>query len=479
MYDIIIIGAGVTGCAVARFLSRYKAKVCVVERCEDVCCGTSKANSAIVHAGFDAEHGTLMAKMNLQGNLMMPQLAKDLDFAFIQNGSLVVCMSEEDLPRLQKLYENGVANGVQQLEIVDSRRLHELEPNVAAEAVAALWAPTGGIVCPFGYTIALAENAYANGVEFRFNTEVKGLSRNENGWAVQTDKGVLDTRYVVNAAGLYSDVFHNMVSAKKIHITPRRGDYFLLDKTTGGFVKHTIFPQPTKLGKGILVAPTIHGNTLVGPTAIDIEDKEAVATTQEGFDEILKKSSMYVSNAPVRQVITSFAGLRAHEDNHEFILGEPEDAPFFFDCAGIESPGLTSSPAIGEYMGEMISSKFGFEKKENWIAGRKDVLKPSELSLEERNELIKKEPAYGRIICRCESITEGEILDAIHRPLGARSLDGVKRRTRAGMGRCQAGFCSPRVMEILQRELGIPLEEVRKNDAGSYLVLEKTKGGKA
>ena len=242
---------------------------------------------------------------------------------------------------------------------------------------------------------------------------------------------------------------------------------------------HTIFPQPTKLGKGILVAPTIHGNTLVGPTAIDIEDKEAVATTQEGFDEILQKSSMYVTNAPVRQVITSFAGLRAHEDNHEFILGEPEDAPFFFDCAGIESPGLTSSPAIGEYMGEMISSKFGFEKKENWIAGRKDVLKPSELSLEERNELIKKEPAYGRIICRCESITEGEILDAIHRPLGARSLDGVKRRTRAGMGRCQAGFCSPRVMEILQRELNIPLEEVRKNDAGSYLVLEKTKGGKA
>ena len=200
MYDIIIIGAGVTGCAVARFLSRYQAKVCVVERCEDVCCGTSKANSAIVHAGFDAEHGTLMAKMNLQGNLMMPQLAKDLDFAFIQNGSLVVCMSEDDLPRLQKLYENGVANGVEQLEIVDSKRLHELEPNVSPDAVAALWAPTGGIVCPFGYTIALAENANANGVEFKFNTEVKGLSRNENGWAVQTNNGILDTRYVVNAA---------------------------------------------------------------------------------------------------------------------------------------------------------------------------------------------------------------------------------------------------------------------------------------
>ena len=266
-----------------------------------------------------------------------------------------------------------------------------------------------------------------------------------------------------------------MVSEKKIHITPRRGDYFLLDKTTGGFVKHTIFPQPTKYGKGILVAPTIHGNTLVGPTAIDIDDKEDVATRQGGFDEILAKSSMYVDNVPVRQVITSFAGLRAHEDNHEFILGEVEDAPGFIDCAGIESPGLTSSPAIGEYIGGMIRDKMGLENKESWISTRKDVLNPQHLSLEERNELIKKEPAYGRIICRCESVTEGEILDAIHRPLGARSLDAVKRRTRAGMGRCQAGFCSPRVMEILQRELGLKMEDIHKNDSGSWLVLERTK----
>ena len=280
---------------------------------------------------------------------------------------------------------------------------------------------------------------------------------------------------MVNAAGLYSDYFHNMVSEKKIHITPRRGDYFLLDKTTGGFVKHTIFPQPTKYGKGILVAPTIHGNTLVGPTAIDIDDKEDIATRQGGFDEILAKSSMYVDNVPVRQVITSFAGLRAHEDNHEFILGEVEDAPGFIDCAGIESPGLTSSPAIGEYIGGMIRDKMDLQAKESWISTRKDVLNPQHLSLEERNELIKKEPAYGRIICRCESVTEGEILDAIHRPLGARSLDAVKRRTRAGMGRCQAGFCSPRVMEILQRELGLKMEDIHKNDSGSWLVLERTK----
>ena len=470
MYDIIIIGAGVTGCAVARFLSRYKAKVCVVERCEDVCCGTSKANSAIVHAGFDAEHGTLMAKMNLQGNLMMPQLAKDLDFSFIQNGSLVVCMSEEDLPRLQKLYENGVANGVEQLEIIDAKRLHELEPNVSANAVAALWAPTGGIVCPFGYTIALAENANANGVEFKFNTEVKSLSRNADGWAVQTNNGILDTRYVVNAAGLYSDVFHNMVSAKKIHITPRRGDYCLLDRTTGDFVKHTIFQLPGKLGKGVLVSPTVHGNTIVGPTAVDIEDREGVNTTAAGLDDLISKAGTTVDGLPIRQVITSFAGLRAHEDHHEFVLGEVEDAPQFIDCAGIESPGLTSAPAIGVYTADLLRDLMGLEPNPDFIPTRKGILDPKTLSAEEYTELIKRDPTYAQVICRCETVTEGEIIDAIRRPLGAKSLDGVKRRTRAGMGRCQAGFCSPRVMEILARELGVDQSEITKSGGDSKLI---------
>lgn len=267
-----------------------------------------------------------------------------------------------------------------------------------------------------------------------------------------------------------------MVSAKKIHITPRRGDYCLLDKQVGNWVSHTIFPQPTKLGKGVLVSPTIHGNLIVGPTAIDIENKEGTNTTQAGIDDLIAKASDHVRNLPIRQVITSFAGLRAHEDHHEFIIGEVEDAPHFIDCAGIESPGLTSSPAIGEYVGQMMEEKMHLEKKEHWIAKRKGILNPAKLSIEERNELIKKNPAYGRIICRCESISEGEILDAIHRPLGARSLDGVKRRTRAGMGRCQAGFCSPRTMEILHRELGIPYEKLTKSGGDSKLVLEKTKG---
>ncbi len=471
MYDIIIIGAGVTGCSVARFLSRYKARVLVLEKAEDVCCGTSKSNSAIVHAGFDAAAGSLMAKMNVAGNLMFPDLAKELDFEFIKNGSLVVCMSEEDMPRLQALYENGLKNGVKRLEIIDRQRLREMEPNISPDAVAALWAPTAGIVCPFGLTTALAENANTNGVEFRFNTEVTAITPKDGGWIVQTRKGAIDTKCVVNAAGLYSDAFHNMVSAKKIHITPRRGDYCLLDRTTGSFVKHTIFQLPGKYGKGVLVSPTVHGNIIVGPTAIDIEDKEGTNTTAAGLNELIEKAGDTVNGLPIRQVITSFAGLRAHESGHEFIIGEVEDAPGFIDCAGIESPGLVSSPAIGLTVADMLRDKMDLQPNEAFCGKRTGILNPSKLSREERVELIRKNPAYGRIICRCESVSEGEILDAIHRPLGARSLDAVKRRTRAGMGRCQAGFCSPRTMEILARELHVDQSEITKCGGDSRLIV--------
>ncbi len=477
IYDVIIIGAGVTGSAVARELSKYNTNVCVIEKGEDVCSGTSKANSAIIHAGYDCQPGSVMAKMNVRGNAMMGDLAKDLDIPFERNGSLVICIYEEEFGGIKELYERGLKNGVPDLKILNHDECLAIEPNVTDKVVGALYAPTAGIICPFKLNIALAENANVNGVDFRFNTEAEDLKCDENGiWHIRTNNGEYLTRYVVNAAGVYADKFHNMVSNNKIHIRPRRGDYLLLDKTTGGFVKHTIFPQPTKFGKGILVAPTIHGNTLAGPTAIDLDDKEAISTTQDGLDQVIEKATMSVKNLPLRQVITSFAGLRAHEDNHEFILGEVEDAPHFIDCAGIESPGLSSCPAIGEYIGNLLRDKMGLEEKEHWISTRKDVVATADLSIEERNELIKKNPAYGTIICRCESITEGEILDAIHRPLGARSLDGVKRRTRAGMGRCQAGFCSPRVMEILHRELGIPMEQIKKNDIGSEIVLERTKG---
>lgn len=471
MYDVIIIGAGVTGCAVARYLSRYQGSALVLERAEDVCCGTSKANSAIIHAGFDAAHGSLMAKMNVQGSRMLPELAKELDFPFRRNSSLVVCMSEEDMPRLRALYENGVKNGVEGLEIVDAQRLHELEPNVSKNAVAALWAPTGGIVCPFNMTIALAENANANGVDFRFNTKVTGFTRGEEGWTVHTEQGDFQTRYVVNAAGVYADVLHNMVSARKLHITPRRGDYCLLDRQVGGFVSHTVFQLPGKLGKGVLVSPTVHGNIIVGPTAIDIEDRDGTNTTAAGLEELIAKAGISVDNLPIRQTITSFAGLRAHEDHHEFVIGEAEDAPGFVDCAGIESPGLTSAPAIGLTVAELLREKLGLREKEDFIATRKGLLDPKSLTKEAYQALIRENPAYGQIICRCEQVTEGEIIDAIRRPLGARSLDGVKRRTRAGMGRCQAGFCSPRVMEILARELGVSQAEITKCGGASRLIV--------
>ena len=470
-YEVIIIGAGVSGCAIARELSRYEVKCLVLDKEEDVCCGTSKANSAIIHAGYDAANGTMMAKMNVEGNAMMTKLAEDLDIPFKRNGSLVLCFNEEDMPGLQKLYDNGIANGVPNLQILKKEDILAMEPNVSDDVYAALYAPTGGIVCPFHLNMALAENACANGVEFRFDTEVLSIQKAEQGFVVKTNQGEITADYVINAAGVYADKFHNMVSEKKIHITPRRGEYLLLDKTAGSHVKKTIFSLPSKLGKGVLVTPTVHGNLLVGPTATDIEDKEGICTSAEGLNTVITKAGINVKNLPLRQVITSFAGLRAHEDNHEFILGEVEDAPGFIDCAGIESPGLSSCPAIGKYIAELMKEKMNLKEKENFIETRKGILNPAELSLEERNQLVKENPAYGNMICRCEMITEGEIIDAVKRPLGAKSLDGVKRRTRAGMGRCQGGFCSPRVMEIIARERGIDITEVTKSGGKSKLIV--------
>lgn len=475
MYDVIIIGAGVSGSAVARELSRYKIKVGVLEKEEDVCCGTSKANSGIVHAGYDAAEGSLMAKLNVRGNEMMEALARDLDIPFKRTGSLVICLHEEDRPQLQVLYERGGRNGVPGLRILEREELKDMEPNISDEACAALYAPTAGIICPFELNIAMAENAAMNGVEFRFNTEVQDLKPTEKGWEIHTSQGVCETRYVVNAAGVYADVFHNIVSKNKIHITPRRGDYCLLDKSAGSHVGRTIFALPGKYGKGVLITPTVHGNLLVGPTAVDIEDKEGTNTTKEGLDEIIKKAGMNIKNLPMKQVITSFAGLRAHEDGHEFLIGEVEDARGFIDCAGIESPGLTSSPAIGEMVGNLLRDKMNLEEKEDFISIRKGVLNPDTLDREQRNLLIQEKPEYGNIVCRCEMITEGEIIDAIQRPLGARSLDGVKKRTRVGMGRCQTGFCSPKTMEILARELHIPISEVTKSGGDSGIIRGRNK----
>lgn len=475
MYDIAIIGAGVTGCAIARELSRYEARICVVERCSDVCEGTSKANSAIVHAGYDAPAGSVKARMNVAGNERMEALCRELDVPFRRIGSLVICMEEERLPELQALYDRGMANGVQGLQILDRVQTLELEPGLSDEVRGALFAPSAGIVCPFELTIALAENAAENGVEFRLNAEVTGIVREENGYRIRTEKGDMNARMVVNAAGVYADALHNMVSSQKIHITPRRGEYCLLDSAEGELVKHTIFPLPAKSGKGILVTPTVHGNILLGPTAVDIEEKEGTNTTREGLETVLDSAARYVKKLPPGKVITSFAGLRACEDGHEFLLGEVEGAPGFFDAAGIESPGLTSAPAIGEFMAELLQRRGGWEQKKAFTARRQGIRRFVEQGPEEQQRMLKENPAYGTIVCRCEKVTEGEILDAIRRPLGAVTLDGIKRRTRAGMGRCQSGFCSPRVMEILASELHADLGEITKCGGNSRMTAGRTR----
>lgn len=476
MYDVIIIGAGVCGSAAARELSRYNCKVCVIEKEADVCCGTSKANSGIVHAGYDAKNGSLMARLNVEGNKMMESLSKELDFLYKNTGSLVVCTKESDIERLEALKENGIRNGVENLSVItDREKLFEMEPNLADDVVAALYAPTAGIVCPFNLNIALAENAYTNGVEFFLNTKVEEIKKDGEMWKVETSEGVFEGKCVVNAAGVYADVFHNMVSEEKIHIQARKGEYYLLDKRVSDHVSRTIFALPGKYGKGVLVSPTVEGNLIVGPTAYDIEDKEGIDITQDGLNQVKTKAALSVKNVPLNQVITTFAGLRAHEDGGEFIIGEVKDAEGFFDCAGIESPGLSSCPAIGKYLSGLISEKLGLDENPGFVAERKGITRIEELSNEEYSNLIKENPEYGNIICRCETVSEGQIMEAINRPLGAKTMDGIKRRTRAGAGRCQAGFCSPKVLDIIARETGMSVFEVTKNGKGSELLTGYTK----
>ena len=481
MYDVVIIGAGVVGCAIARELSKYQVNACVIEREEDVCNGTSKANSAIIHGGFDATCGSLKAKLNVRGNALMDTLAKELDIPFRRNGSLVVCTKDQNPDELTALLEKGKKNNVPGLRILNREELLPMEPNLSDDVTCALYSPTAGIVCPFHMTMAFAENAYTNGVAFFLNTQVDHIEKKEHGYLLRTThldthtSETFETAVVINAAGVYADVINNMVSEKKLHITARKGEYCLLDKDAGAHVTHTIFQLPSKMGKGVLVTPTIHGNLLVGPTAVDVADKEAVNTTGAGLDSLGITASRSVKNIPMRQVITSFAGLRAHEDGNDFVIGEAPDAKGFINAAGIESPGLSSAPAIGEMVASMAAELLSLKENPNFIRERKGILRPETLSTEERNKLIKEHPEYGTIICRCESITEGEIIDAIHRVPGARSIDGVKRRTRAGMGRCQGGFCSPRVIEILSRELGIPMEEVTKAGGNSKIIVGTNK----
>jgi len=466
--DVIVIGAGVVGCATARELSRYNLNVMVLEAGSDVAEGASKSNSAIVHAGFDAKPGTNKAKFNVLGNRMFEGVCRELKVPFRRNGSLVLAFGAEEEKALAELATKAARNGVP-VEIIGQEELRRREKNVSGEATAALWAPTGGICCPYELTFRYAENAAANGATFAFDAkvvEVKVRGEGE-GWRVICEDGrVFEARAVVNCAGMHSDEINNLVSATKYNIEARRGEYLMLDKDEDGTFEATMFQVPSKMGKGILVSPTVDGTVIVGPTAEDIPDKEDKATTYEGLEKVKAGARRTYPNLPLGKVITEFSGLRAHETTvGDFILGEAPDAPGFFNAVGVESPGLTSAPAIGVWLAEAVATKLGASRKNPSLIS-KDVSwwpKTREMSPEALAELVQSDPSFGRVICRCEEVTEGEIRAAIRARVGARTLDGIKRRTRSGMGRCQGGFCTPRLIEILGSELGLPPEAFLKS----------------
>ncbi len=475
-YDVAVIGAGVVGSLITRELSKYNIKVALLERCNDCAMGATKANSAIVHAGFDAMPGTLKAKLNVRGVELMKKVCGELNVPLKNNGALVVAFSEDEIPHLEELKKRGEKNGVPDLRVVGKEELAELEPNIGETAVGALVAPTSSIVCPYELTIAAVENAVTNGAQFLRNCEVTGIDYSDGEFKLSTSLGEITAEYVINAAGVHSGEIASLIGDESIEIVVRHGDYYLLDKSQGTLVSRTIFQCPTKMGKGVLVSPTVDGNLIVGPSADDIEDGDDVATTTVGLNKIYNSAIKSVPAVSLRNAITSFSGNRAHPTTDDFIIGSSKVNEKFINAAGIESPGLSSAPAIAEMVEGIINElSGGFEKKGDFNPIRPEPVRFRNMTTEERAKLIEKNKAYGRIICRCETITEGEILDAIHAPAGARDVDGVKRRTRAGMGRCQGGFCGSKVVEILARELGTEMNEITKFGGQSKIMFDRTK----
>ena len=473
MYDVVIIGCGIVGAATAFELSKYRLKVGIVERENDVACGTTKANSAIIHAGYDPVPGTLMARLNVRGAALARELCAALDVPYLPCGSLVLGFSPEDQAHLEELYRRGVANGVPDLALLTGDEARAMEPNLSPAVTAALHAPTAAICSPWEYGLALAETAVRNGAELQLETAVTGLTPTEEGWRVETNRGVLEARYVVNAAGLDAQAIHEMAAPPSFAIHPSRGQYFLLDKSEGGRVGRVIFQCPNEKGKGVLVSPTVHGNLIVGPDAEPVEGDDT-STTSAGLVFVRETALRSVPSVDFRTSIRNFAGVRASTGAKDFII--ELSAPHFLDLAGICSPGLSAAPAIGEYAVELLGQAgLALERKADFQASRKRI-RLREMSPEEKAKLVAEHPAYGRVICRCETVTEGEILDALAGPIPPRSVDGVKRRAGAGLGRCQGGFCGPRVVELLAREQHRSPGDIPQERAGSWLLVRETKG---
>ena len=473
MFDVVVIGAGVVGGLVARELSRYELSVCILEKCSDVALGATRANSAIVHAGYDAKEGSLKAKLNVQGSKMMESVAEELGVKYKRNGSLVVGFNEEDRQTLLGLLERGTKNGVEGLRVIDREEILSLEPNIGAGVTVALHAPTGAIICPYELCMAAVGNAMDNGVSLKLDFDVKKIEKLNTGYRITSKNDTVEAKFVINCAGVFSDEIAKLAGDDSFTVNPRRGEYMLLDRECGELVSHTIFRCPSKMGKGILVSPTVDGNLILGPTAEDIEDKEDTKTTAEGLAKVRAQAGEQVSGINFGKVITSFTGLRSTGSTGDFVINERDG---FINCAGIESPGLSSSPAIATYVADILRGA-GLEMKEkaDFNGRRRPAHYYKELTLDEKNEIIKEHPEFAHVICRCETVTEGEILEAIRTNPKPRDVDGVKRRTRASMGRCQGGFCTPYIIDLLASEMGCDYTDVTKFGGKSYINIGKTK----
>ena len=474
MFDVAVIGAGVVGGMIARELTKYTKNVCILEKESDVALGATRANSAIVHAGFDAKVGTLKARLNVRGSKMMGAVCRDLGVKYKKNGSLVVGFSDEDRDTLIDLCQRGNDNGVEGLRVINRAEILELEPNIGDGVTVALHAPTGAIVCPYELCMAAVGSAMDNGAELVRNFKVTKIEKCEGGFVISSENGSVQAASVVNCAGVYSDDIAKLIGDESFDVHPRRGEYLLLDRECGTHISHTVFRCPSKMGKGVLVSPTVDGNLLVGPTAEDIDDKTDTKTTAEGLAKVRELASEQVCGINFSKVITSFTGLRSVGSTGDFIINMP--TPGFVNAAGIESPGLSSAPAIAEYVASLLSD-VGYlsEKRTDFVSERRPAHYFSSMTVEEKNALIKERPEFAHVICRCETVTEGEILDAIRTNPKPQDVDGVKRRTRATMGRCQGGFCTPYIIELLAREMGVDYTEVTKFGGKSYINVGKTK----
>jgi len=473
-YDVLIIGCGVTGAACAYTLSKYDLNIGIAEAGSDIAAGATKANSAIIHAGFDPRPGTLMARLNVRGAALAPELCRKLDVPYRNCGSLVLAFSASDLTHIHALYERGVANGVPDMKILTGEEVRAKEPNLAPNVIGALWAPTAGIVSPWEYALAMAETAVRNGAELHRNARVTDIEKTPDGFSVRTEKGDFRARYILSAAGVHAGEVRGMLETPDYEIIPTRGQYYLLDKSEGTRVGCTVFQCPDERGKGVLVSPTVHGNLIVGPDAIP-GAADDTGTDSAGLAAIALAAKRSIPSVELRQNIRNFAGVRANSAGHDFIIEESQAFPGFIDLAGIKSPGLTAAPAIGEYAAELLRSAGLALREKAGCIDRREHIRFKELSAGERNALVAEDPAYGRIVCRCETVTEGEIVSALRSPIPPASINAVKRRVGAGMGRCQGGFCSPKVHELIVRELGTDWLNVCLEDPGSELLAFETK----